>query len=383
MIITSRVQAAGPSESQCETMLGKPRKLFWPVLLLATAIVALPACHKEAEVQLPEVRPVRTLTVAKQPAGETGVFTGHIEAENEAALGFRISGRMIERSVNVGNRVQPGQVLARLDPEDERNGLRSAQANLSAAQGQLNQARNNFERQRRLQQRGVISKAEFDSAQEALQTAQARVDDAEAQVKLASDRLSFTELKADAAGSVTARGAEPGEVVQAGQMIVRIARQDGRDAVFDVPAQLLRSAPTNAEISVHLAEDPTVTATGRVREVGEQADPVTRTFQVKVGLTDPPPAMRLGSTVTGSVQLNSAPVITIPASALARVNQQPAVWIVDPSSSTVSMRNVDVLRYDPGTVVISHGLDTGDIVVTAGVQALHPGQKVRLLTQTS
>jgi membrane fusion protein, multidrug efflux system len=110
---------------------------------------------------------------------------------------------------------------------------------------------------------------------------------------------------------------------------------------------------------------------------------VTRTFQVKVGLTDPPPAMRLGSTVTGSVQLNSAPVITIPASALASVNQQPAVWIVDPSSLTVSMRNIDVLRYDPGTVVVSHGLDTGDIVVTAGVQALHPGQKVRLVAQAS
>jgi membrane fusion protein, multidrug efflux system len=364
-------------------ILGERRKLLWMKLLLAAAVVGLPACRKEAEVHAPEVRPVRTITVARQPAGETVVLTGHIEAENEAALGFRISGRMIERSVNVGDRVKPGQVLARLDPQDERNGLRSAEANLSAAQGQLTQARNNFERQRRLQQRGVISRAEFDSAQEALQTAQARVDDAEAQLKLASDRLGFTELKADAAGSVTARGAEPGEVVQAGQMIVRIARQDGRDAVFDVPAQLLRSAPSDAEITIHLTEDPTVAATGRVREVGEQADPVTRTFQVKVGLTDPPPAMRLGSTVTGSVQLNSAPVITIPASALAKVNQQPAVWIVDPSSSTVSMRNVDVLRYDPGTVVISHGLDTGDIVVTAGVQALHPGQKVRLLAQTS
>jgi RND family efflux transporter MFP subunit len=133
---------------------------------------------------------------------------------------------------------------------------------------------------------------------------------------------------------------------------------------------------------VHLAEDPTVTAMGRVREVGEQADPVTRTFQVKVGLTDPPPAMRLGSTINGSVQLNSAPVITIPASALTQFNQQPAVWIVDPSKLTVSMRNIDVLRYDPGTVIISYGLDTGDIVVTAGAQALHPGQKVRLLAPT-
>jgi len=384
MIIKCRVQAGAPAESRCEAILGERRKsCLWMVLCLATAIVGLPACHKEAEVNAPEARPVRTVTVAKQPAGETVVLTGHIEAESEAALGFRISGRMIERSANVGDRVQPGQVLARLDPQDERNGLRSAQANLSAAEGQLTQARNNFERQRRLQQRGVISRAEFDSAQEGLQTAQARVDDAEAQVKLASDRLSFTELKADAAGSVTATGARAGEVVQAGQMIVRIARQDGRDAVFDVPAQLLRSAPTDAEISVHLTEGPTVTAMGRVREVGEQADTVTRTFQVKVGLTDPPPAMRLGSTVTGSVQLNSAPVITIPASALTRVNQQPAVWIVDPSSLTVSMRNIEVLRYDPGTVVVSHGLDTGDIVVTAGVQALHPGQKVRFLAQTS
>jgi membrane fusion protein, multidrug efflux system len=188
-------------------ILGERRKLLW--MLLAAAAVGSPACRKEAEVHAPEVRPVRTVSVTRQPAGETVVLTGHIEAENEAALGFRISGRMIERSVNVGDRVKPGQVLARLDPQDERNGLRSAEPNLSAAQGQLTQARNNFERQRRLQQRGVISRAEFDSAQEALQTAQARVDDAEAQVKLASDRLGFTELKADAAGSVTPEARNP------------------------------------------------------------------------------------------------------------------------------------------------------------------------------
>ena len=124
-------------------ILGERRKVR-VLLLLAAAVVGLPGCHKEDEVHTPEVRPVRTITVAREPAGETVVLTGHIEAENEAALGFRISGRMIERSVNVGDRVNPGQVLARLDPEDERNGLRSAQANLSAAEGQLTQARNNF-----------------------------------------------------------------------------------------------------------------------------------------------------------------------------------------------------------------------------------------------
>ena len=371
-------------ESFMSIISGSPSKekrgstLRWVMLLLPFAVL-MAACQKKAETNAPEIRPVRTVTAEKGQAGETVVLTGHIEAENEAALAFRIGGRMIERTVNVGDRVQPGQVLAKLDPQNEVNALRSAEANLAGARGQLTQARNNFERQQRLQQRGVISRAELDQAQEALETTQSQVDDAEARLKIAHDRVSYTELKADAAGSVTARGAEPGEVVQAGQMIVRVARQEGRDAVFDVPAQLLRSAPSDAEIAVHLTEDPAVTARGRVREVAEQADPVTRTFQVKVGLTDPPAAMRLGSTVNGSVQLDSAPVIAIPASALTQSNQQPAVWVVDPSSMMVSMRNVEVSRHDPGTVVISHGLETGDLVVTAGVQALHPGQKVRLL----
>ena len=130
---------------------------------------------------------------------------------------------------------------------------------------------------------------------------------------------------------------------------------------------------------VSLTDDPTVTARGRVREVAAQANPVTRTFEVKVGLTDPPPAMRLGATVLGRLETEAVPIIEIPATALTRSNQQPAVWIVDPSTRTVSIRNVDVLRFEQERVVVSQGLDTGEIVVTAGVQALHPGQKIRLL----
>jgi RND family efflux transporter MFP subunit len=162
-------------------------------------------------------------------------------------------------------------------------------------------------------------------------------------------------------------------------MIVRLARKDGRDAVFGVPAQLIRSAPSDPQITVSLTDDPTVTASGRVREVAAQANPVTRTFEIKVGLTDPPAAMRLGATVIGRMQTDAVPIIEIPATALTRINQQPAVWIVDPDQRTVSMRNVDVLRFEQAKVVVSRGLDTGEIVVTAGVQALHPGQKIRLL----
>src|SRR5262249_19859408 len=154
---------------------------------------------------------------------------------------------------------------------------------------------------------------------------------------------------ADAGGTVIATAAEPGEIVQAGQLIVRVAPKGGRDAVFDVPGQVLRSAPGDVSIKVSLTDDPAVTAVGRVREVSPQADPVTRTFQVKVGLTDPPAAMRLGVSVTGRVQLNASPTIEIPASALTEFDRRPAVWVVDPSALTVALRNVEVLRHNPAT----------------------------------
>src|SRR5262249_53360010 len=148
------------------------------------------------------------------------------------------------------------------------------------------------------------------------------------------------ELKADAPGVVTLVGPGAGEVVQAGQMILRVARRDGRDAIFDVPAQVIRTAPSDPRVTVNLADDPRVSTTGRVREIGPQADPVPRPFAVKVGLNDPPPAMRLGATVTGRMQGDSVPVIEIPATALTKANSQPAVWIVDPANRTVSIRNI-------------------------------------------
>ncbi|NVO14062.1 MAG: efflux RND transporter periplasmic adaptor subunit [Rhodoplanes sp.] len=351
----------------------------WGRVLVCFGPALLAACGPAEEVRAPDPRPVRTVTVAKREAGESVVLTGSVAAQDVAALGFRIGGRVKERPVNVGDRVRPGQVIARLEPQNETNALRSAQAGLAAAQAQLTQARNHFERQETLLAQGWTTRALFDQAQKERDTAQARVDSAEAQLKSANDLLDFTELVADAEGIVTAVGAEPGEVVQAGQAIVRLARQGGRDAVFDVPAQVLRAAPGNTVITVSLTDDPGVTATGRVREIAPQADPVTRTFEVKVGLSEPPETMRLGATVTGRLRMDAQPVMEIPATALTRSDRQPAVWVVDPASSTVALRNVDVVRFDPAKVAVAGGIDVGEIVVTAGVQALHPGQKVRLI----
>jgi membrane fusion protein, multidrug efflux system len=352
---------------------------FRSALLIALTAASLTACQGEVEVQAPQERPVRAVMVARGEVGAQTTLTGRIEARDEAALAFRISGRIAENSLKLGDRVNPGQVLARLESQNELNALRTARAGLAAAEAQLTEASNRFDRQETLLADGWTTRPRFDEAQQALRTSQSQVDDAEAQLKTAHDLVSFTELKADAPGVLTAIGPRAGEVVQAGQMIARIARQDGRDAVFDVPAQVIRSAPPDPEITVTLTDDPTALAIGRVREVAPQADPVTRTFEVKVGLTDPPEAMRLGSAVTARMPANASAAIEVPAAALTRFNRQPAVWIVDPSSRTVSLRNVDVSRFDQDTVAISGGLDEGQMVVTAGIQALHPGEMVRLL----
>jgi membrane fusion protein, multidrug efflux system len=348
--------------------------------ILVVAIVS--GCDKAAQ-HTAQLRPVRTVTIERRAEGETVSLTGQVRAKDQVSLAFRLDGRMIERPVHVGDVLTAGQVVARLDPQNQQNTLRSAQANLASAEAVLAQARLTFWRQQQLLKDGWTARAKFDEAQQSLRTAEAQVDSAQAQLRTAQDQLSYTTLVADAAGAVTAVGAEPGEVVRAGQMVATLALDGGRDAVFDVPEQLVRTGPRDPLVEIVLTDDPQVRATGRVREVAPQADSATRTFQVKVTILDPPAAMHLGSTVSGSIRLAPPPGMEVPASALTEANGRSAVWVVDPQSQTVSLRNVDVLRYDPATVVISQGLETGDLVVTAGVQTLRPAQKVRLLGAAS
>jgi membrane fusion protein, multidrug efflux system len=348
-----------------------------PIAVLLVA-AALSGCDKPAP-PAPQARPVRTITVGQRAGGEIVSLTGQVRAKDQASLAFRLDGRMIERPVNVGDVVKAGQVVARLDPQNQENSLRSAKAALSSAEAVLVQTRLAFGRQQELLKDGWAPRAKFDEAQQYFLTAQAQVDNAQAQLRITQDQLGYTVLVADALGAVTAVGAEPGEVVRAGEMIVQLAHQGGRDAVFDVSEQMMRSGPRDPLVEIALTDDPKVRATGRVREVAPQADSATRTHQVKVGIIDPPEAMRLGATVTGRVKLSPPPGVEIPAGALTQANGDPAVWVVDPQSQSVSLRGVDVLRYDPASVVVSHGLEPGDVVVTAGVQTLRPGQKVRLL----
>ena len=353
--------------------------MFKPFIVTAMLIAATTAGCNKAPTSAPKVRPVRAVTVERPNAGETLSLTGQVRAKDQVNFGFRLDGRVVERLVSLGDIVTAGQVVARLDPQDEQNALRTAQANVASAEAALNNARINFWRQQELVKTGSTPRALFDDAQRTLLTSQAQLDSTHAQLHTAEDHLSYTVLHADAAGAVTATGAEPGEVVRAGQMIVQVAYEGARDAVFDVPESTIRTGPRDPLVELALTNDPRVKANGRLREVSPQADTPTRTFQVKVGIIDPPDAMRLGSTVTGSIKLTAPAGIQIPASALTQSNGEPAVWIFDPQSQAVSLRKIEVLQYDPGTVLVSNGLESGDQVITAGVQTLRPGQKVRLL----
>lgn len=352
------------------------RALPW---LCLPVLALLVSCQREVEAPPPEVRPVRTVTVEQRSAGSSVSITGTVQAQNEINLSFRIDGRLIERAVDIGDTVRPGQLIARLDPQNEQSSLQATQAQAAAARAQLVEARSNYQRMRELVVEDAVSRAQFDQAEALLRTAEAQVEAAQQQVTLATNRLGYTRLVSEVAGIITARGPEPGEVVGAGRMVVQVARAGARDAVFDVPAQVKDSAPKNPDITVALVDDPRITAAGRVREVAPRADPVTGTFAVRVRLIDPPPQMRLGSTVTGRMKLDAVPGIEIPPTALVRADGRTAVWVVDPQAQTVSLRQIEVRSADANTVFVASGLKPGDVVVTGGVQALRPGQKVRLL----
>ena len=347
-------------------------------LLVSLPLISLGACNEAAPPAAPD-RPVRTTTVKLHQAVELIVLTGHIRAREEIKLGFLIDGKLTERPVKVGDRVRLNQLVARLDPADQQDALRANEADVSAAQANLAQANNNESRLRR----NSASNDQLDQAVQQVKAAQAQVDAAEAKLKIGQNRLSYTELTSSAAGVVIATGAEPGEVVRAGQPIAVIARSNLKDAVFNVPPQLMyvKGVSIDSPVEVTLSENKDISSKGQIREIAPQTDAATRTIEVKIALSDPPADMRLGSTVTGQLATPADQIIEVPGTALTEANGLPAVWTVDPANKTVSLQSVKVSRYEPGSVVIAQGLHEGDTVVTAGVQALRPGQKVRLLDE--
>ena len=353
----------------------------WTLLLLTLAL-ALAGCEPEnARV---EIRPVRTVLVDPKPVLDGRQAVGEVKPRYESDLSFRVTGKLVARRVDVGAMVKQGDTLASLDVVDYQNRLRSAEADVSASEAALVESQSAEARLGKLLKNGWTPQANYDVALRNLRSAEAKLAAARATLDLTRDQLNYTELKADFDGVITSVGAEAGQNVGAGQMVAKLARLTDKDAVFNLAETALVDHHTEGEeVIVWPLSNPQLTIEGVVREVAPVADSTTRTYTVKVTLKDPPSSILFGMSIGGRWKGSSALVVALPLSVLFEKDGAPAVWVFDQQSGSATLRSVTVARYEADTVIIASGLAKGDMVVTAGINTLREGQKVRLADATT
>jgi RND family efflux transporter MFP subunit len=347
-------------------------------LLVASTIAsafAIAGCKQEAAAPEP-VRPVLSTVLQTAGSGST-ISVGTVQPRYETNLGFRVLGRLVARSVNVGDAVADGQTVAAIDPTALALAVQSTRADLSKADALLENAIGTEERKRILIKTDAATNQMLDDAEQVRAGAQASTARARANLSKAVEQLGYAELKADFAGVVTAVNAEVGQVVSPGQSVVTVARPDVREAVVDVGADFPEPLTVGLPFTVTLQLLPAVAIQGRIREVAPQADQVTRMRRVRIALDDPPESFRLGSTITAKLGNGHDSVLRVPASALLKRDDGTFVWIIDPSAGTVSLHKLDVSE-DEGGIRVTGGLSAGARVVTAGIHSLKPGQHVRI-----
>lgn len=353
---------------------------FLRVALVAGSALVLVACSKPAPPDEP-IRAVKVMTVGAGSFDSGYEFAGDVRARVESRLGFRVGGKITQRQAELGQRVKAGQVLAQLDPQDYKLATDASRAQVAAATTNRDLAAADFKRYRALKDQNFISGAELERRESTLQAAQAQLQQAQAQLAAQGNQAAYTTLVADVSGVVTAVEAEPGQVVSAGTPVVRIAQDGPRDVVFAVPEDKVGAIRVGSPVAVHAwAQDAALQ--GTVREVAASADPVTRTFTVKVALDAAAQAApALGSTVYArpqALQHAGVQVIKLPTTALRQDGASSAVWVLEPDSMTVRSQPVQIATADGNEAVIASGLKPGMQVVSAGVHVLSPGQKVTL-----
>lgn len=359
-----------------------PKPLSFPLALIAAALL-LSACSKPAPPEEP-IRAVKVMTVGVDSMRSGAEFAGEVRARVESRLGFRVGGKIVRRQAELGQRVKAGDVLAQLDPQDYQLAAAAAKALVSAAQTNRDLAAADFKRYKELRDQNFISGAELERRDASLKAAQAQLDQAHAQGTAQGNQAAYTTLVADVSGVVTAVEAEPGQVVAAGTPVVRIAQDGPRDAVFSVPEDKVAQITVGSGVDVR-AWTATETLKGVVREVSASADPVTRTFMVKVALPAAD-ALSLGKTVAvvpHAFDRSGVQVIKLPTSALRQDGKSSAVWVLDSASMTVKLQPIQIATADGNDVVVAAGLLPGMQVVSAGVHVLSPGQKVTVYKEKS
>jgi membrane fusion protein, multidrug efflux system len=345
---------------------------------LAVALLTAPlgACNDRSTAPVERAAFVHTEIVQPQDGQGRLTLTGEVQARFRADLSFRVSGRVIERFVDVGAHVNAGDLLARLDPAEQQADVDAATAGLSASESQLRVAQATIDRQTYLLSSGFTTRTAHDRAQLELRTAQGLLESAKSQLGQAHEALGDTELRAPASGVITARKLELGQVVESAEAVFTLAQDGDRDAVFYVPESTFFGDVEGGRVSLNLVSNPDVTAVGHVREISPAVDPKSLTVRVKVAIQSPPAAITLGSAVAGTVETKASTEVSLPWTALMATGSMPAVWVVAPNTKTVSLKPVTVGGYEAGAVPIKSGLDAGERVVVDGGKLLSSGEPV-------
>lgn len=348
------------------------------------AAAALAGCREEkAESAGAAIRPVKTMTVAAGDVTRTIRYSGSVRARVETALGFRVPGKIVERRVDIGARVEAGRVLARLDPTDLELALKTAEANVLAARSRLKVAEDSRGRTRALNTKGFVADANLDRATLDVDQAVAALEAAVSARDQAANQMGYTDLVADAEGIVTDIRADVGQVVAAGTPVAVVARDDEKEVAIAVPEQDVVRFSKDQAVDVSFWADEGLRLAGRVREIAGSADPASRTYSIRVTLPDDP-RVRLGMTAMVEARVPvAAGSVVVPLSALAAEGGTNRVWVVDTATATVMPRDVILGPVAPEGVRILSGLTPGDRVVTAGIQFLVPGKKVALPAETA
>lgn len=349
-------------------------------LLLPAALglaLLLAACSRPQPPQDP-VRAVKLVTVGATAANAGAPFAAEIRARVESRLGFRVGGKLVQRQAEVGQRVRAGQVLALLDPQDLGAALQAAEAQAQAARTQRDQAALDLQRTESLLKQGFVSDAERDRRRSALQAADAQLNQAEAQARLQRNQAGYSRLLADHDGVVVAVEAEPGQVLATGTPVLRLAHDGPREAVFSVPEDRVLDLKPGLSAQVSLWAQPGQRWNAQVREVAASADPITRTYAVRVALpADARPPLGATATVTWAPPAASqAGAWRLPSATLWQQGQGSAVWVYDSAAGVVRARTVQVAGVEGNEVLIASGLQAGESVVAAGVHVLTDGQAV-------
>ena len=348
--------------------------------LSTIALLGLAACQKQAEVTPDPPRPVKVAVVSLPSDTREIVLSGSVKARVESNLGFRVAGKIVERKVDIGQRVKPGEVLARIDTIDLKLGLQTANASVDGAKARLRVAQDELARNQTLFGSGYVAQSALDRASLEVDQANAALNQAMAAREQSINQTNYAELTADTVGIITAINADIGQVVTAGSPVITLSREDEKEVAVSVPEQDIRSFQNNMAVNVSYWADPSIATQGKVREIAGAADPASRTFAVRVSIGNEQRIL-LGQTASISVNVplvRSAPVV--PLSALGKRGDQPIVWIVNPDDETVNSRIVEIGLPSPDGLRIEKGIAPGEIIVIAGIQFLTEGQKVKLPT---